>query len=60
LQAEASSLSGSPGEVLGDNLEIGCANSAIRAVVVQRAGKSPADAEAFLRGYALPKGSRLA
>jgi len=60
LQAEASSLSGSPGEVLGDNLEIGCANSANRAVVVQRAGKSPADAEAFLRGYALPKGSRLA
>ncbi len=60
LRAEATSGEGEAGAVLDDRLTIACSSGAVRLLVVQRAGRAPAPAEAFLRGYALPKGTRLA
>lgn len=51
---------GEPGTVLDDHLTIACASGAVRALEVQRAGKGVTDTEAFLRGYALAKGTKLA
>ncbi len=60
LTAELSSLTGAPGTVADDHLTVACGEGAVRLTTVQRAGKGPAPAEAFLRGYALPKGTSLA
>ena len=48
-----------PGEVLDDELLIACAKGAIRLTRLQRAGKSPASAEEFLRGAGIPAGTLL-
>ncbi|AWK86483.1 methionyl-tRNA formyltransferase [Azospirillum thermophilum] len=48
-----------PGTVLDDRLAIACADGAVRLTLVQRPGKAPVDGAAFLRGFALPPGSRL-
>ncbi len=50
---------GAPGQVLDDNLLISCANGAVRLLQVQREGRQAQDAPTFLRGFALPVGSRL-
>ena len=60
LRAEIASEQGDPGVVLDDGLAIGCAGGAVRPTTVQRAGRGPAPTDAFLRGYALPKGTVLA
>jgi methionyl-tRNA formyltransferase len=60
LKAELAPGGGVPGAALDDHLTIACAEGAVRLVTVQRAGKSPMSADVFLRGYALPKASRLA
>ncbi|MGE3475704.1 MAG: methionyl-tRNA formyltransferase [Rhodospirillaceae bacterium] len=52
--------SGPPGVTLDDRLSIACGEGAVRLTTVQRAGKGPAPADAFLRGYALPKATALA
>ncbi len=49
-----------PGITLDDALTIACNPGAIRATRVQRAGKPAMDAGEFLRGRAIPKGTRLA
>jgi len=49
---------GAPGEVLFD-FAIACGEGALRPLVVQRAGRAPADWLAFLRGFALQPGERL-
>ena len=59
LMSELASGDGTPGRSLDDNLTIACGTGAIRLTRLQRAGKSPADAEDFLRGLALPKGTEL-
>jgi methionyl-tRNA formyltransferase len=51
---------GAPGEILDDRLTVACAHGAIRLLTVQRAGRGASEAEAFLRGYVLPRGTRLA
>ncbi|MDD9914062.1 MAG: methionyl-tRNA formyltransferase, partial [Rhodospirillaceae bacterium] len=38
---------------------IACGDGALRLVTVQRSGKGPTDAAAFLRGYGLPAGTVL-
>ncbi len=48
-----------PGAVLDGRLAVACGEGALRLVRVQRPGKGPMDAEAFLRGYPLPAGSDL-
>ena len=46
---------GAPGEVLFD-FAIACGEGALRPLLVQRAGRAPADWLAFLRGFALSPG----
>jgi methionyl-tRNA formyltransferase len=50
---------GAPGTVLDDRLTVACGDRALRLVSVQRAGRGPVDATAFLRGYDLPAGTVL-
>ncbi len=50
---------GNPGEVVGPGLTIACARGALRLLDVQRAGKSPTTADALLRGFPMPVGSRV-
>lgn len=49
-----------PGTVLDDRLTIACGQGALRLERVQREGKGPTDAAAFLRGFALPAGAAVA
>ena len=49
-----------PGTVLDDRLTVACGAGALRLLEVQRAGKAALDAEAFLRGFDLAPGTRLA
>jgi len=51
--------SGQPGVLLDDQLTVACGQGALRLLKLQRAGKGALEAEAFQRGYALPKGTRL-
>ncbi len=48
---------GAPGTLLDDRLTVACADGAVRLTRVQRAGKKPMLADAFLRGVDLPVGS---
>lgn len=60
LAAEVVDGSGKPGETLDDQLTIACAESAIRPVLIQRAGRPVMDRAALLRGRAIPAGTALA
>lgn len=51
---------GEPGTVIGDRLEIACADGVLVPVLVQRAGRGVTSAEEMLRGFAIPKGTRVA
>ncbi|MEI9900149.1 MAG: methionyl-tRNA formyltransferase [Hyphomicrobium sp.] len=59
LRSQLSEGSGSPGEVLDDKLTVACATGAVRLIELQRAGKRPMSAAEFVRGFALPAGTRL-
>ena len=59
LAAEVRSEGGLPGTVLDARATIACGEGALRLVTVQRAGKAPMEADAFLRGFALPAGTVL-
>ena len=48
-----------PGTVLDATLTVACGSGALRLTRVQRAGRAPMDAAAFLRGNSLPPGTRL-
>ncbi|MFK7942121.1 MAG: methionyl-tRNA formyltransferase [Paracoccaceae bacterium] len=58
-RTESPSRHAPPGTALDDNLLIACGESAVRLLRLQRAGKSPAEAEAFLNGLPLPAGTRI-
>ena len=51
--------SGQPGVVLDDQLTVACGDGAVRVVELQRAGRQPMNAEAFLRGTPVARGSEL-
>jgi methionyl-tRNA formyltransferase len=51
---------GSPGDVLDEQLTIACGDGAIRILELQRAGKAPMKAADFLRGTPLKPPARLA
>ena len=51
---------GAPGEVLDDGLLVACGTGALRLLRLQREGRGPQEAAAFLRGLAAPVGVRLA
>jgi methionyl-tRNA formyltransferase len=59
LRCERAPGSGEPGNVLDDRLTIACAQSAIRVLELQRAGKQPMRAEEFLRGTPVGPPMRL-
>lgn len=50
---------GDPGEVLDDALTVACGTGAVSLTRLQRAGKGAQDADIFLRGWPVPKGTRL-
>ncbi len=50
---------GAPGTLLDGRLTVACGEGAVRLSKVQRAGKKPMPAEAFLRGLSLAPGTRL-
>ncbi|MBV8849090.1 MAG: methionyl-tRNA formyltransferase [Methylobacteriaceae bacterium] len=54
LRASLASGEGAPGTILDDHLTMACGSGAVRLLNVQRAGKAPMDAAAFLRGARLP------
>ncbi|WP_349257224.1 methionyl-tRNA formyltransferase [Vitreimonas sp.] len=60
LQARLGQGQGSPGEALDDQLLIACGEGAVRLLRVQREGKAPMEADAFLRGQPVLVGTRLA
>uniref|UniRef100_UPI00273ED9B4 methionyl-tRNA formyltransferase n=1 Tax=Roseovarius sp. MMSF_3281 TaxID=3046694 RepID=UPI00273ED9B4 len=59
LASQLADGQGTPGEILDDTLTVACGDGAIRLLRLQRAGKGAQDAETFLRGMALPAGSKL-
>jgi methionyl-tRNA formyltransferase len=59
VAAQAVAGKGAPGEVLDDRLTIACGEGALRLDMLQRAGKAPLAADAFLRGFPLPAGSQF-
>ncbi|WP_299790977.1 methionyl-tRNA formyltransferase [uncultured Marivita sp.] len=50
---------GTAGTVLDDRFTIACGDGAVTITRAQRAGKGAQDAETFLRGMAVPKGTRI-
>ena len=50
---------GAPGTVLDDRLTVACLGGALRLLELQRSGKAPVPADAFLRGFSIPAGTRL-
>jgi methionyl-tRNA formyltransferase len=60
LQATAGrDAAGNPGEVLDDAMSIACGEGYIRPLKVQRAGRGVMTPGELLRGFAIPKGTRL-
>ena len=58
---QSESAAAQPGQVLDEQLTIACGEGAVRLVELQRAGRQPMSAEAFLRGTSVARGScRLA
>jgi methionyl-tRNA formyltransferase len=58
-EADPRAAPASPGTVLDARLSIACGEGVFRPLLVQRAGRAPLDASAFLRGFALPPGTVL-
>jgi len=59
LQSAVATGDGLPGTALDDRLTIACGQEAVTILKAQRAGKGAQDAETFLRGLAVPKGTLL-
>jgi methionyl-tRNA formyltransferase len=59
LYAEPASGKGAPGDVIGDDLTIACGEGALRLAKVQRAGSRVMDAAELLKGFSLPRGTRI-
>ncbi len=60
LLSRCEDAGGAPGEVLDDGLLVACGTGAVRILRGQREGRAPREAAAFLRGFPLGPGSRLA
>jgi len=59
LQSRLGQGAGAPGEALDAALLIACGEGAVRLRTVQREGRGPLDAEAYLRGHPVAVGTRL-
>ena len=58
LNCETTNVAAAPGTFADDALTIGCGTGAVRLLRLQREGKGAMDAETFLRGFAIPAGSK--
>jgi len=59
LRAALAEGRGRPGEVLDRGLSVACGEGALCLLELQRPGRAPQPAEAFLRGFPLPPGTCL-
>jgi methionyl-tRNA formyltransferase len=59
LRCEIMEGQGKHGTTLDDQLAIACGKGAVRLLEVQREGKGPMEAEAFLRGFAVSAGTKV-
>ncbi len=59
LAAAPVAASGAPGTVLDSEFTVACGAGALRLLTVQRPGRKALGAAAFLRGHAVPPGTRL-
>jgi methionyl-tRNA formyltransferase len=59
LAAEVIERAGPPGMILDERMTVACGEAALRLTLLQRAGRAPAPAGSFLRGYPLPPGTQL-
>ena len=59
MRAAPTAGSGPPGTVLDDALLVACGAGALRLLRVQRPGRAPMEADALLRGFPMPPGTRL-
>ncbi len=59
LSAKPVTGNGPPGTVLDDKLTIACGDGALEILELQRHGKGAMDRATFLRGFAVPAGTRL-
>ena len=59
LQCQLVERDGDAGEMLDDELTVACGMGALRFTSLQREGKGVMDAATFLRGFPLPKATRL-
>jgi methionyl-tRNA formyltransferase len=59
LRSALVEISGAPSVLLDDHLTVACGEGAVRLTEVQRAGKKPMSADAFLRGAKLRAGAML-
>tara|TARA_B100001093_G_C26843285_1_gene1021600 strand:- start:1822 stop:2742 length:921 start_codon:yes stop_codon:yes gene_type:complete len=59
IKAREVELSGRVGEVLSDDLTIGCLKNSIKILSLQKEGKTIITAEQFLAGYSIKKGDLL-
>ncbi|WP_371225517.1 methionyl-tRNA formyltransferase [Roseovarius sp. 2305UL8-3] len=57
LKSRVSSGCGAPGRALDDALSIACGKGAVQLLRLQRAGRGAQDADEFLRGTPVPKGT---
>jgi methionyl-tRNA formyltransferase len=59
LYAEPATAKGEPGAIVGGDLTVACGEGALRLKKVQRAGSRAMDAAEFLKGFALPPGTKF-
>lgn len=59
LAARVEDGAGPPGRLLDDAALVACGSGALRLTRLQRPGRAPLDADAFLRGFTLPRGAVL-
>lgn len=59
LMSRVAEGEGPPGETLDDAFRVACGDGAVRLFTIQREGKSPMPVQEFLRGAAVPAGTRL-
>lgn len=59
IEAEPTEIQGNPGEVLSEDLIVGCQDKAIKIRFLQKEGKKVLDSKSFLDGYKISKGDLL-
>ena len=59
FKATKSSLSGKPGTVMDENLNVACKSNSIQILELQKQGKNKQTAKEFLLGYKINKGITL-